>query len=137
MNNAGPIGGLFAPEGPQPETKPERTFGTKVVELGTEFNDPRPDLDKLYHDGALWAQLLAISHRANPMLSGVLHGFRCQGTKLEKGPKGYVIRPVIGKDAWPNQRAYEQDRDRYLKPHTAKVIELLDQLFEWEGREKP
>jgi hypothetical protein len=127
-------GGLFAPGGPQLKTCSEqkRTFGAKVVELGTEFNDPRPDLDKLYHDGALWAQLLALSHKSNPLLSGLLHGFRCQGTRLEKTPKGYVMRPVFGKDYWPSQQAYERDRDHYLMPHKAKVIELLDQLFEWK-----
>jgi len=132
MNNPN-HGGLFAPGGPQLEShiEPTRTFGAKVVDLGIEFSDPRPDLDRLYHDGGLWAQLLAISHRKDPILSGTLHGFRCQGTKLEKGSGGYVIRPVIGDAAWPDQRAYDRDRERYLIPHRARLTELLDELIDW------
>ncbi len=122
-------GSLFEP----PALEPERTFGARVVDLGTEFSDPRPDLDKQYQDGALWAQLLALSHWLNPLLSGLFHGFRCMGTRLEKGPRGYVIRPVIGRDAWPSQQAYDRDRDRYLMPHKDRVVELLDKLFEWEA----
>lgn len=129
------IGGLFAPGGPELETYTgprHRTFGTKVVDMGTEFNDPRPDLDKIYHDGPLWVQILALSHKSNKLLSGLLHGFRCQGGKLEKGPKGYVIRPVFGEQGWKDQREYNKDRDRYLAPHTEEIIKLLDRLFEWE-----
>lgn len=125
-------GQLSLLDGPQQE--PVAHFGAKVVALGLEFTDPRPDLDQIHHDGMLWAQLLALAHGKSPLLSGMLHGFRCQGTMLVKGQKGYMIRPILDEaKAWPSKQQYEADREQYLRPHVADIAGLLKELFEWEA----
>lgn len=88
--------------------------------------DPRPDLEE---DSALWKELLNLAQGQNPMLAGVLHGFRCQGTRIRQGKNGYVLRPDIDPVfAWPSQKEYEKERDRWLKPHAEEIANLLRRL---------
>lgn len=88
--------------------------------------DPRPDLAE---DSALWKTLLNLAQEQNPMLAGVLHGFRCQGTRIRQGKNGYVLRPDIDPVfAWPSQEDYERERDRWLKPHAEEITALLKRL---------
>lgn len=88
--------------------------------------DPRPDLEE---DSALWKALLNLAQGENPMLAGVLHGFRCQGTRIRQGRSGYVLRPDIDPVfAWPSQKEYEKERDRWLKPHAEEIANLLRRL---------
>lgn len=96
--------------------------------------DPRPDLQEDHH---LWNRLLTLSCSVPDIkkatdLVGVLHGMRCGGTRLRKGQNGgYVLRPDIdptGCTAWESQQAYEEVRDRYLKPHSASLKVVLQFL---------
>jgi len=94
---------------------------TKVVK------DPRPDLG----DGVesmCWAELLSAAHRINRQLAYVLHGFRCQGTRLVRGEKGWVIRPEIGENGWDSQEMYDKYKGKYLESMRRDVILALKRL---------
>ena len=76
-------------------------------------------------------RLLAFAEGEDPMLAGTLHGFRCAGTRIRQGQKGYVLRPDVdptGNLAWGSQTAYEEDREKWLRPHAGKIAELLRRL---------
>lgn len=94
-----------------------------------EFNpflDPRPDLEE---DSELWARLLHLAEKKKSELAGILHGFRCQGTRLKRGRTSYVLRPDIDPvRAWPRQEEYEKERDKWLKPYTKEIAALLKSL---------
>lgn len=135
-DNLGKQTAIFGEEKPAPETPKGEpvVFGAKTVSMGREFTDPQPDLGKEHKDGPLWAQLLATAYAKSPILCGSLHGFRCMGTKIQKGTSGgYVIRPVLGPMTWTSAREYERDRERYLRPYAAEIAALLGELIEWES----
>ena len=91
-----------------------------------KIQDPRPDLAE---DSELWKVLLNMAQEQNPMLAGVLHGFRCLGTRIRQAKNGYILRPEIDPVfAWPSQEEYEKERDRWLKPHTKEIAALLKRL---------
>ena len=107
--------------------------------------DPRPDLTE---DSALWSRLLTLAKAEDECLNnkttgkqkqtgsffGVLHGFRCAGTRLRRSETGsgmYVLRPDIdptGERAWMSQEEYEQFRDRYLAPWKDVLVRVLQRL---------
>lgn len=91
--------------------------------------DPRPDLQE---DHQLWTRLLTLAMKKHgEELAGVLHGFRCGGTRLRQGKHGYVLRPDIdptGRVAWMSMAEYEEIRDKYLAPWREEVIALLKGL---------
>lgn len=91
--------------------------------------DPRPDLQE---DHQLWIRLLELAmKRYGEELAGILHGFRCGGTRLRRGKNGYLLRPDIDPTdsvAWPSVEEYEAMRDKYLAPWREEVIALLKGL---------
>lgn len=91
--------------------------------------DPRPDL---VEDSILWATFLKHAVQLNFEVYGVLHGFRCMGSRLKHNSKGdLVIRPDIdptGNRAWKTQQEYDQAKERYLIPHQTEIKRLLDKL---------
>lgn len=107
--------------------------------------DPRPDLAE---DSVPWSRLLALAKEETERLNnkttvkqkqtgsffGVLHGFRCAGTRLRRSETGsgmYVLRPDIdptGERAWMSQEEYEQFRDRYLAPWKDVLVRVLQRL---------
>jgi hypothetical protein len=92
------------------------------------FFDPRPDLGDGVESLA-WADLLATSFRFNKNLFYVLHGFRCQGTRLIRNDNGaWVMRPEIGPNSWESQEAYDQWKKKYLEPLRREVILVLKKL---------
>jgi hypothetical protein len=92
------------------------------------FSDPRPDigsdLESLY-----FADFLSILFSVNKEAASILHGFRCQGTRLIKTEKGnYVLRPVIGKGGWESQEGYDKAKAKYLEPVRRDVASALKRL---------
>lgn len=91
--------------------------------------DPRPDLAE---DSILWTAFLKHAAQLNLEIYGVLHGFRCMGSRLKHNSKGdLVIRPDIdptGNRAWKTQQEYDQAKERYLIPHQTEIKRLLDKL---------
>ena len=92
------------------------------------FSDPRPDigsdLESLY-----FADLLSKIFLINKEAAAILHGFRCQGTRLVKSEKGnYVLRPVIGERGWQSQEDYDEAKTRYLEPVRRDVALALKRL---------
>jgi len=104
----------------------------KIREINGEkrkvFSDPRPDigsdLESLY-----FADLLSKIFLINKEAAAILHGFRCQGTRLVKSEKGnYVLRPVIGERGWKSQEDYDEAKTRYLEPVRRDVALALKRL---------
>ena len=88
--------------------------------------DPRPDL---VEDSELWTRFLQLAEDENKQLTGILHGFRCQGTRIVLGRSGYVLRPELDPDkGWKNRQEYEKERDKWLMPHIDVIAELLKKL---------
>lgn len=91
--------------------------------------DPRPDLQD---DHEHWTKLLNLAmNKYGDGLAGILHGFRCGGTRLKRGRNGYVLRPDVdptGTVAWPTVEEYEEMRDKYLAPWREEVTALLKGL---------
>lgn len=91
--------------------------------------DPRPDLKS---DSKLWTKLLQLAKEMDPDLAGVLHGFRCEGTRIKKGIKGYALRPDIdpaGKLAWESRKEYSVTSNKWLRPHQKEIVDLLKKLW--------
>jgi hypothetical protein len=92
------------------------------------FCDPRPDLggeDEKYW----WFWLLANAWEANKDLAITLHGFRCQGTRLEINPNGGMkLVPEVGENGWDSLDDYKAARDKYLVPHQKQLVKLLRSL---------
>ena len=98
---------------------------TAVPEL-KPLTDPRPDLAE---DSELWTRFLQLAEDENKKLTGILHGFRCQGTRIVLGRSGYVLRPELDPSkGWKNRQEYEKERDKWLKPHIEKIAQLLKKL---------
>lgn len=92
------------------------------------MKDPRPDL---VTDSKLWTKLLQLAKKESPNLAGVLHGFRCEGTRIKKGQKGYALRPDIdpaGNLAWISKREYDKEKQKWLNPYRQKIVQLLKKL---------
>ena len=107
--------------------------------------DPRPDLTE---DSALWSRLLTLAKAETERLNnkitvkqeqtgsffGVLHGFRCAGTRLRRSETGsgmYVLRPDVdptGERAWISREEYELYRGKYLAPWKDELIKILQVL---------
>ena len=81
-------------------------------------DDPRPDLAE---DSAQWRRLLRLAWERDGEeaagVYGVLLGVRCMGARLESGR----IRPPVDMD----ESEWSADRERYLVPHRAAIVELL------------
>lgn len=92
------------------------------------MEDPRPDLQ---YDSNDWTRLLNNAEAKDPMLAGVLHGFRCGGLRLHKGAKGYALRPDFDPltSIWKSKSEYEIDRDKWLIPSQGEIVELLNNLL--------
>jgi len=86
----------------------------------------------LNDDSAIWTELLKLAmNKHGEELAGILHGFRCGGTRLKRGRNGYVLRPDVdptGAVAWPSMEEYEAMRDKYLAPWREEVTTLLKEL---------
>ena len=88
--------------------------------------DPRPDL---VEDSELWTRFLHLAEDENKKLTGALHGFRCQGTRIVQGKKGYLLRPELDPSkGWKSRQEYEKERDKWLMPHIDVIAELLKKL---------
>ena len=102
----------------------------KKANTGKKFDplrDPRPDLEA---DSELWQELLAGCYEAenkSGYLTGILHGFRCGGCRLEySDSKGsYTIRPEVGGHNWKSEQEYNDLRDSWLKPHADRIRQAL------------
>lgn len=83
-------------------------------------------------DHEYWTKLLNLAmDKHGEELAGILHGFRCGGTRIKRGRNGYVLRPDVdptGTVAWPSVEEYEEMRDKYLAPWRDKVTELLKEV---------
>lgn len=93
-----------------------------------KIQDPRPDLKE---DSRLWHKLLKLAYEKNKNLAGVLHGFRCMGTRIKKVGDDWVLRPQIdltGNLAWSSEDDYRENATIWLQPYRNEVIELLSQL---------
>lgn len=91
------------------------------------FFDPRPDLgDEM--ESLTWADFLATAYRINKNLFYVVHGFRCQGTRLIRREDGWVMRPEIGENAWDSEESYSEWKKKYLEPIRRDVIFALKKL---------
>ena len=112
----------------EPETVEEveiQELVTAVSEL-KPLTDPRPDLAE---DSALWVRFLDLAGEKDKQLAGTLHGFRCQGTRIVQGKKGYLLRPGLDPTkGWKNRQEYEKERDKWLMPHISVIAELLKRL---------
>ena len=98
---------------------------TAVPEL-KPLTDPRPDLAE---DSELWTRFLHLAEDENKKLTGALHGFRCQGTRIVQGKKGYLLRPELDPSkGWKSRQEYEKERDKWLMPHIDVIAELLKKL---------
>lgn len=97
------------------------------------ITDPRPDLAE---DSLLWVTFLTLAAQESMQLYGVLHGFRCCGTRLIKATSGqlagmYVLRPDIdpsGGRAWESQEEYEMWKGGYLRPLETQLLKVLKQF---------
>lgn len=91
--------------------------------------DPRPDMAE---DSVIWSKLLQLAmDKHGEELAGILHGFRCGGTRIKRGRNGYVLRPDVdptGTVAWPSIEEYEEMRDKYLASWREEVTALLKGL---------
>lgn len=93
------------------------------------FCDPRQDLaDEDLEESWFWGWLLADALAVNKELAITLHGFRCQGTRLERTEKGFKLQPEVSERAWQSQEEYQQARDKYLVPHQKQLVKLLKNL---------
>lgn len=93
------------------------------------FSDPRPDLGGETAESLLWAELLSIMFQINKHGASVLHGFRCQGTRLLKTEKGnHVLRPEVGGGGWKSQEDYDKAKAKYLEPIRRDVSSALKRL---------
>ncbi len=93
------------------------------------FCDPRQDLaDEDSEESWFWGWLLADALEINKDLAITLHGFRCQGTRLERTEKGFKLQPEVSERAWLSQEEYQQARDKYLVPHQNQLVRLLKSL---------
>ena len=108
----------------EPEPIEPEPIEPELIEV--EEGDPRPDLPE---DSELWARLLKLAARENSDLVAILHAFRCLGTRIRQGRSGYVLRPDVAPIwAWPSREEYEEERDRWLKPHRREITSLLKRL---------
>jgi hypothetical protein len=93
--------------------------------------DPRPDLTDDHH---LWNDFSYLAAQRDEMLAGVLHGFRCMGTRLRKNSDGkFVLRPDIDSDGnrtWESHDAYNAAKERWLAGYRKEIVALLDGLRE-------
>jgi hypothetical protein len=117
-------------EGDQPESL-HKTPEQPQEEVSPGVKDPRPDL---VDDSELWAALLELAGYRSGELFGALHGMRCMGTRIRRASKGYVyiLRPDIdptGCLAWETEEQYKEARDKWLKPHSEILKELLTGLW--------
>ena len=104
----------------------------KIREINGEkrkvFSDPRPDIGS-DSESLYFADLLSKIFLINKEAAAILHGFRCQGTRLVKSEKGnYVLRPVIGERGWKSQEDYDEAKARYLDPVRRDVALALKKL---------
>lgn len=94
------------------------------------WDDPRPDLE----DHLLWKRLLKLAcnlpdEKEAYQVTGVLHGIRMGGTMLEKGRRGFSLRPVIDTvHGWASPKEYGEMREKYLNPHGDSIQILLEVL---------
>jgi hypothetical protein len=114
----------------------QETFGAEAVKVVYEMPSPgeeqphdcRPEAAQ---DHALWERLLQMAWEEDHVFAWTLCGFRDFGTRIVRGPKGYVLRPEISGvqgDGWHNQAAYEKERDRWLIPKLELLVNLLRRL---------
>ena len=94
------------------------------------FCDPRQDLaDEDSEESWFWGWLLADALEINKDLAITLHGFRCQGTRLEINPNGGMkLVQEVGENGWDSLDDYKAARDKYLVPHQKQLVRLLKSL---------
>jgi hypothetical protein len=80
-------------------------------------------------DSFLWLQLLAEADKISPELFGVLHGFRCMGTRIIQGQTQYVLRPTIDNHlGYESKEKYDEDKLKWLVRWTDEIKQLLKNL---------
>lgn len=93
------------------------------------FKDPRPDLaEEDPEESYWWLWLLADALGINKDLAITLHGFRCQGTRLERTEKGFKLQPEVSGRGWQSVEDYQMARDKYLVPHQKQLVKVLRNL---------
>lgn len=121
------------------DTDKKEIFVKAIAEDFAEFDADVKKMDAEQHldprhfdmaeDSELWTRLITQAQLINKELAANLQGMRSFGTRIRKTDKGnYVLRPEIdlqGHTAWLNQAEYDCARDRWLKPYTAQIVELL------------
>ena len=93
--------------------------------------DPRPDLP----GSPLWSCLLALAatEADDPRgLYGCLHGFRCCGAVLKPYQGRWRLAPTIDPSErvsiWHSRESWDRDCSEWLRPHVARLRELLAQV---------
>ena len=93
--------------------------------------DPRPDLP----GSALWGQLLrlAAGDADDPAGTyGRLKAARACGVLLERRGNGWKLSPTIDPterlSVWADRDAWDRDAERWLRPHSRRILKLLRQL---------
>jgi len=91
------------------------------------MTDPRLDL---VYDSDEWAVLLSMAEDTDKDCAWLLHGLRCGGMRLHRGPSGYALRPEYdpATSAWVTPEEYAKDRDKWLMPQADMIVRLLDRL---------
>lgn len=92
------------------------------------FVDPRPDLAKTPTESILYGVLLMKAWAKNRELAMLLHGFRCQGTKLVVTPNAVKLQPVIDpRIGWPTQDDYDKEKGR-LMPFLGIIKSIMPEV---------
>jgi hypothetical protein len=116
---------ILVADQPSPEPHPQPQPASPEYTPPPITVDPRPDLAD---DSELWTRLLELAEAEDRMFAGTLHGFRCMGTRIKRGQKGYILRPDIdptGDTAWTSQNEYAEMKEEWLRPHISKIANLL------------
>jgi len=79
-------------------------------------------------DSEYWLALFEMADGVNAELCAILMYLRGGGAKLLPHPKwGYVIRPIVGRGAWPTAETYDAERQALL-PYREQLLKLLKGL---------
>lgn len=93
--------------------------------------DPRPDIAK---DHGLWELALRALREENPILHGLLLGFRAWGARIAKSAKGgkLLIDYTVG-EGWESRSDFGQDYEYWLRPFQDGIEALLRRAQAPEG----
>ena len=102
--------------------------GAEAEEYIRYLTDPRPDLEE---DSVLWQRVLEAARWQSTEVFMVLHGFRCEGTRLQMTARGLRMVPRIHAGETPrpsgfdSPEEYRETRQEWLVPLTPAIIGLF------------